>query len=591
MREVQIINRVSGSGTFDQSVTVPYDNDDSVSDIIGRVCLVLFLDFDPRMFLVTDTGVETAGEDQAHEYFRHGMHLNLRSRTVTKQRWAGVIVALIVGILSVILTITLFSVKHTPKIVEAVVIDAGSSHTSALLYHWSSDLISGTGLVQEMEEIYLDTPVTSFAGDPGNLTTFMQDLINDMKDWDSTSSDIPIYVGATAGMRILQESEPEQVDEILEVIERVIKNSRFEVGDVEILSGSDESLFSWLSVNVLSGTILGSPKGLSGNEQIETAGALDMGGGSLEVAFNCVDGCDQTEALGAFNQNFTIWSSKSSCYGLKEAMGRFMASAIFQAFQGTDNLTDSLIPNPCVNKHFNQLKDTWLSDFPTEKSDIFANNCTHILDPEFLNWLDSMPDDFEFHFDDSYDEMKCDQILEPFTNFTTCQEIFGQDCLNPMEFLMPNDIFYGISSFYYNFRSPLNLEESSDYDTVMNKIKAVCQDPQSCDTCSKTDCFEVSYIFKVLTDGLSFNEDNFGNLKFVDQIEGSQVSWTLGYATVRSQEIGVPQGEGLISTSIFAIWLGFGVALTLLGCLGLYVFQRKMRNLTLNKTAKEGILN
>ncbi|TRY67312.1 hypothetical protein TCAL_05159 [Tigriopus californicus] len=447
------------------------------------------------------------------------------------QRWAIVIMLFLGALFNLPTTWS----KHTPKIVEAVVIDAGSSHTSALLYRWSSDLISGTGLVQEMEQIYLDTPVTSFAGDPGNLTTFMQDLINDMKDWGSTSSDIPIYVGATAGMRILQESKPEDVDEILEVIERVIKNSRFEVGDVAILSGSDESLYSWLSVNVLSRAIPASPKGSSGNEQIETAGALDMGGGSLEVAFNCVDGCDQAHTLDVFNQTFTVWPSMASCYGIREAMGRYTALTIYQAFKRGENLTGVDIHNPCANEH-SQLRDKWLGDFSTIKSNIFTNNCTKIIDAEFSDWLVSIPDGLEFHFHDSYDEHKCDQVLEPLTNFSACREIFGQECLNPSGLSLPNDTFYGFSSFYHSFRKPLNLEKSTDYATAMHKIKEVCQEPQSCDTCSKTDCFEVSYVFKILTDGLSFNKDTFGHLQFVDEIKGSQVSWTLGYATMRSQE-------------------------------------------------------
>lgn len=516
----------------------------------------------------------------------NGMHLKLKSRSVAKQRWVGMFGALILGLLSLILSITLFSIKHTPENVQAIVIDAGSSHTSALLYQWSSDLIGGTGLVKQMEEIYLDVPVTSFAGEPANLTSFMQGLLSDIEDWDSVSLGIPIYVGATAGVRILQESEPEQVAEILDVITRVIKTSHFEVGKVEILSGTDESSLNWLTVNILSETIIDSPRLMLENEKVPTSGALDMGGGSLEVAFDCVEGCNQAQPLDVFNQDFAIWTSKSSCYGLKEAMGRFVALIILQGFLNGNNFTDVPISNPCVNTHTGKFKDSWLNQFPIVKSDIFANNCTSLLNQDILEFLNTLPNDFEFKFEHSYNETECNQILEPFTTFEECQAIFGQDCFNPAEFSVPNSTFYGISSFFYNFRSPLNLNTSSDYDTVQKKIGDLCQQPQECETCSETDCFEVSYIFKILTDGLGFNEDTFGNLKFVDEIEGSEVAWTLGYATMRSQEIGVPQGEGLISTSVFAIWLGFGVALILLGSFGLYVFVRKEKNTTFNKTAK-----
>jgi Golgi nucleoside diphosphatase len=61
----------------------------------------------------------------------------------------------------------------------------------------------------------------------------------------------------------------------------------FVKGDVKILTGQEEGAFSWITTNILAGTFNAS----SGVQIQETTfGSLDMGGASMQIAYECVPG-------------------------------------------------------------------------------------------------------------------------------------------------------------------------------------------------------------------------------------------------------------------------------------------------------------
>ena len=97
-----------------------------------------------------------------------------------------------------------------------------------------------------------------------------------------------VFMGATAGMRVLKASNESASNNIINAAQSALKkyskNLQFDPKDqkiVEILDGDKEGLFGWISANYLSGKI-----GPNLAHEIETVGALDWGGASSQITFS-----------------------------------------------------------------------------------------------------------------------------------------------------------------------------------------------------------------------------------------------------------------------------------------------------------------
>ncbi|KAF0269775.1 hypothetical protein FOG48_01148 [Hanseniaspora uvarum] len=192
-----------------------------------------------------------------------------------------------------------------------IVLDAGSSGTRSFLYR-----IDRNG-DENLPKIYT-TNSLSFKHKPGISSyynfktkkvdvddlfeesiekllekTYKQlkvDLKNEVEDVDLylKDLDIPIFVQATAGMRLLPEKAQ---NEILDGIcsELYKKNSKwpFKVyenqclnNQVDIIDGQLEGVYGWLSLNYQLENLSG-----SNNGDKDTYGFMDMGGASQQIAF------------------------------------------------------------------------------------------------------------------------------------------------------------------------------------------------------------------------------------------------------------------------------------------------------------------
>ena len=88
----------------------------------------------------------------------------------------------------------------------------------------------------------------------------------------------PIKVKATAGLRMLGQSESEA---ILEATRNKLEKLPFHfdrADGVEIMGGLDEAYFAWVTINYLMGLLATDPE--------RTAVMLDLGGGSTQIAMS-----------------------------------------------------------------------------------------------------------------------------------------------------------------------------------------------------------------------------------------------------------------------------------------------------------------
>nr|GMC80996.1 apyrase 2-like [Ipomoea batatas] len=87
----------------------------------------------------------------------------------------------------------------------------------------------------------------------------------------------PVRVGATAGLRQLEGDAP---DRILQAVRDFLKSKsslKSQPDWVTVLDGSQEGAYEWVTINYLLGNL--------GKEYSETVGVVDLGGGSVQMAY------------------------------------------------------------------------------------------------------------------------------------------------------------------------------------------------------------------------------------------------------------------------------------------------------------------
>lgn len=151
-------------------------------------------------------------------------------------------------IIAIYLTI-LYRTRVSPLINYAIVFDAGSSHTEMFVYHWPADKSEGIGETSSVNELFV-CPLGSISiGDPLKksekiklkaISDFEQnfDLLADYfrpcleKALEKIPSHrqkfSPIFLGATAGMRLMRLKNENRAEQILETIREIFSHYPFQ---------------------------------------------------------------------------------------------------------------------------------------------------------------------------------------------------------------------------------------------------------------------------------------------------------------------------------------------------------------------------
>ncbi|CAK9299150.1 unnamed protein product [Gordionus sp. m RMFG-2023] len=120
----------------------------------------------------------------------------------------------------------------------------------------------------------------------------------------SKLSGTPLYIMATAGMRLI---EPLQQEAILSDCRRDIATKYpqlvFPPSHIQIISGTMEGVYAWIAINYILGKF-DAHDDESILETKQTVGILDMGGASLQIAFQ-VPVNYSTALLGRYSSNLT----------------------------------------------------------------------------------------------------------------------------------------------------------------------------------------------------------------------------------------------------------------------------------------------
>ncbi|XP_056005681.1 ectonucleoside triphosphate diphosphohydrolase 7-like [Ostrea edulis] len=507
---------------------------------------------------------------------------NIRWET-TLQKWSSRQIA-VVAVLTFIVLVIIFIILETvllspppvtktqhqhdlvrsndlgPAVHYGIVIDCGSSGSRVFLYFWpphsgnSKDLLNiqqfvdkeGKPVVKKIKP-GLDT----FKDNPEAASDYIKPLLQHVSGYipKEQQKETLLLILATAGMRMISEKSQKAIfhnlyTEIPKLFPFVISES-----NLEVISGKQEGVYAWIAVNyVLHKFDHGTDEHplvaveVPGNTNKEkrthvrrrTVGMMDMGGGSMQIAFEITSkysnipkhrlaefnlGCQASE----FDHTYRVYVTTFLGFGANEARERYEEYLLSsnQRNSTTRNATitpsrqkrKSDIPDPCLPVSLRQeVKD--------------SRDRSHFL-----------------HGQGDYETCRASLLrLLNWNSSTVCEQApCSMNGVHQPVISFHNSEFYAFSEFWYTMDDVFRLGGIYNSETFDHEAKKFCGTkwstlqswydeklyPRADENRFRFQCFKSAWMSTVLHKGLKFPH-SYKMLRSVQLINHKEVQWTLG---------------------------------------------------------------
>lgn len=468
-----------------------------------------------------------------------------------------------------------------------VVVDAGSSGSRLMVYSWRNvgwdrhvrqvkglplDVLprieGGNGLHSgEPWQVKVEPGFSSFAGRTHEIRAYVDKLL--AHAWQvvppSALPHTPVYILATAGMRLLR---PEDRQAILLETCRILREQPFHFGPdlndyagadtdtacgghVRVISGEEEGLLGWMSVNYLMHDF---------GPHATTLGFLDMGGASTQIAFEPSVSTDSVRGL----YNVTLRRLDSSVeshhvfvttflgFGTNAARTRYLY-ALSERLGG-----QMALPDPCLPKGL---------QLPTEdgRGTVYGTGSFRQCREGQLMLLDK--------------QAACAQPPCPFHGVHVPLVDFHE---KP---------FVGISEYWYSSDDVFRLGGPYDHDkfdavatdfcasewpTLESNLQKGVYPHQITLGRLQMQCFKAAWMSTILHEGFDFSRGpNSTAFQSLNDMRGLSVSWTLGKALLEaSKDISTLEPLSTPASPVPS-WVKWGFFVVV--CVSLVLLWRKMR--------------
>ena len=478
------------------------------------------------------------------------------------------------------------SVSSAPDIHYAVVMDAGSSGTRAYLYSWpdhSGDphqLLNISPILQDGEPMVKKaTPGLSTMGStPDNAFEYLRPLLmfaseNIPKD---KHKETPLYILATAGMRLLEKDQQEAV--LANIRKGISENFDFYFpdGHLEVISGKQEGIYQWLSINYVLGKFKQSDHAAANEELVavepahsardteslvfrpRTVGALDMGGASMQLAMEIttnlqLEGMTEKDKsqvaeinLGCLEHDtehtYRVFVTTYLGFGANEAMRRHERTLLLDTLVSLGKLqgdtTDNRLKDPCRPLG---MKDNSSLNLDLENIIIESGLKAQLSENQLVYFYGTG------EWEACYDQLK--NFTQEADKFQSCSESCPDPGMRVPPIQFDNSEFYGFSEFWYSMDDVLGLGGQYMRERFKKAAKEFCSArwhltwakylqggyPSSDLERLNTQCFKSVWVTVALHEGLTF-PPTYGHLSSApNTVHGQVVHWTLGALLYRTR--------------------------------------------------------
>ncbi|KAK9392251.1 ectonucleoside triphosphate diphosphohydrolase 2 [Crotalus adamanteus] len=430
-----------------------------------------------------------------------------------------------------------------------IVLDAGSSHTAMFVYKWPSDKENETGIVSQHSDCHVKGEgISKYSANPPaageSLIACLDQALEDVPK--ARHAITPLYLGATAGMRLLNISNPQASGSVLEAVTSTLKKYPFDFRGARILSGEDEGLFGWVTANYLLENFV--KYGWIGQwirPKKSTVGAMDLGGASTQITFETTGAIESPAnevTLKLYGQHYKVYTHSYLCYGMNEVLNRLISKVLKAKAYALR------LENPCWPQGFKH-------SFPMES--IYGSPCVSTEKP--LNYFPMAT----VNMSGSGDPAQCLAHAESLFRFTGCTY---SSCSFDGVFQPPVEgNFIAFSAFFYTvdfLRSVMKRQVATPND-LKEAAEALCSTPWSellkkaptLEPHLQNYCSMATFVSLLLSRGYSFGNTTFPSVSFQKKAGDTTIGWALGYMLnltnmIPAEEVGFRKGTS------FGPWVG-----------------------------------
>ncbi|XP_072285916.1 ectonucleoside triphosphate diphosphohydrolase 2 [Pyxicephalus adspersus] len=459
------------------------------------------------------------------------------------------LVLCLIGVIGIVLlALPAREITEPPKFKYGIVLDAGSSHSALFIYKWPADKENDTGIVSQHSMCDVSGPgISSYWQNPPEAGKSLEKCLNQaVQDVPASRHAItPLYLGATAGMRLLNLTNSIASDAVLEAVSATMKSYPFDFRGANILSGQDEGVFGWVTANyLLENFIKYSWIGQWFQPRKGTLGAMDLGGASTQITFETPDKIDRPENevnLRLYGQSYRVYTHSFLCYGRDQVLKRVLSKVI----QGQTSSVN--IQNPCWPKGLSKA---------IPFGDIYESPCTSNERP--ANYDPSVT----MTISGSGDADQCRQQVNKLFQFDGCpyascsfDKIFQPKVCG--KFIAFAAFFYTVDFIKSVMRMPV-----SSLEDLRTATDAICSSTFS-DLSSKTPstqqkhlhgyCATANFIYLLTSQGYKFDNNTFPDITFQKKAGDTSIGWALGYMLNLTNMIPAEETSVLKATN-FSCW-------------------------------------
>ncbi|XP_047556582.1 ectonucleoside triphosphate diphosphohydrolase 2 isoform X3 [Lutra lutra] len=369
-------------------------------------------------------------------------------------------------------------VREPPALKYGIVLDAGSSHTSMFIYKWPADKENDTGIVGQHSSCDVHGGgISSYADNPSRAGRSLVECLDQALQQvpKERHRDTPLYLGATAGMRLLNMTSPEASANVLAAVTQTLTQYPFDFRGAHILSGQEEGVFGWVTANyLLENFIKYGWVGQWFRPRKGTLGAMDLGGASTQITFETASPAEDPAnevQLWLYGQPYRVYTHSFLCYGRDQVLLRLLASAL---------QTHGF--HPC-----------WPRGYSAQvlPRDVYASPCAAAQQPQAFN------SSARVSLSGASDPALCRSLVAGLFNFSSCR--FSRCSFNGI-FQPPV-----AGKFILQARAPGQRAHLPHY------------------------CAGAMFVQQLLSRGYGFHERAFGGVTFQKKAGDAAVGWALGY--------------------------------------------------------------